>query len=990
MAESNGIIEKPKLGFFQRIRKALLIRNINKTKYNKAPEYLKNDEEVVDALLAHNSYDITEVPFGHQIRALKEKPENIRFLPENSKQSVLKELPDLISQIDRYELLEKIDDRSVSKIYMEYLKNLPIERQVELLTQEQKYYTVKKYGIDTNESHEKSIFPQNTFYKELDMFSPEAVEQAVISLVETAKAQKAYEGENWNLTRKRTYLNLVKIDNLPVDLQIKIALIDNEFISEMAQEAQEKYVGNNPMVFLDMPSSFKVEYVKTHPEFIQLLSQDERKNILYFFPNKEQLSPEIRLKSSIGTYEKPIINNSELYKKILTENWRGSSISASVLTDNIRDTETLAELSRFEPEVLFSQYGEDFTKFKKLGHVTDMFKSQTQDSKITTALEYAQNKLQRNLSNYTLQKTMITSIAKVLLNKKVMERCLPEEIAEFINDPDSQKFKNIIIKTHGERAKQILDDRPMLTIDLIDNIDMFDPIVEEKFGKGVTHNLLSYNSNASKIIGELVRHPEKMHRFEMFDRAIGDYYNDSFADLESKLSNYMQLDDLLQNISEQDLTSERCASLKIAIADIQSRYVKGAYAPNELSTIPLKTLDDLDQYVEKRNRMYDQYVTRNTNPEKIKEAMSRRLFGLTYKRENYSAGTVTLQGMVNAYRLESFVNDERTINSNNFSQDDLDTLELFTIISKIDDPNVLKQIYQELSHRSDIIKVQDVKELKEKVPQQYAQDLVNSLTTVEKAKERAKNGEQGISYQKTDDGFEIISLTGADFKVIEHSTRLDGAGTNNSGISIPNNMPAGKIWRELEEGCSTVSGCVIEANNMHSCDSIGSIHLGFASVPAKQIVGMSPYDAHVSHSKRRIDPEFQYTGAHFDYSEELLRKTAAQVEGIEEKDPTHKYNEATMMRMNVDASGIENYTSDGRIMPDYIIVYGSTTDYHKELAKQFGKDGKPIPIMEIHKEKYPDRSYMRAFQKEDHTIERESGEALKNIKKMVESDDIER
>ena len=169
-----------------------------------------------------------------------------------------------------------------------------------------------------------------------------------------------------------------------------------------------------------------------------------------------------------------------------------------------------------------------------------------------------------------------------------------------------------------------------------------------------------------------------------------------------------------------------------------------------------------------------------------------------------------------------------------------------------------------------------------------------------------------------------------------------------------------------------------------------SIHLGFASVPAKHIVGMSPYDAHVSHSNRRIDPEFQHTGVHFDYSEELLRKTAAQVEGIEEKDPTHEYNEATMMRMNVDASGIENYTSDGRIMPDYIIVYGSTTDYHKGLAEQFGKDGKPIPIMEIHKEKYPDRSYMRAFQKEDHTIERESGEALKKIKKLVESDDIER
>lgn len=55
MIKQNEIIEKPKLGFFQRIRKALLMRNINSIKYNKAPEYLKNDEEVVDALLAINS-----------------------------------------------------------------------------------------------------------------------------------------------------------------------------------------------------------------------------------------------------------------------------------------------------------------------------------------------------------------------------------------------------------------------------------------------------------------------------------------------------------------------------------------------------------------------------------------------------------------------------------------------------------------------------------------------------------------------------------------------------------------------------------------------------------------------------------------------------------------------------------------------------------------------------------------------------------------------
>lgn len=39
MAEQTGIIEKRKLGFFQRIRKAFLMMNINSNKYNKAPMY---------------------------------------------------------------------------------------------------------------------------------------------------------------------------------------------------------------------------------------------------------------------------------------------------------------------------------------------------------------------------------------------------------------------------------------------------------------------------------------------------------------------------------------------------------------------------------------------------------------------------------------------------------------------------------------------------------------------------------------------------------------------------------------------------------------------------------------------------------------------------------------------------------------------------------------------------------------------------------------
>ena len=46
MAENNQMIPKPQMNWFQRIRKAFLVRDISIEKYKKAPEYLKNDIEV--------------------------------------------------------------------------------------------------------------------------------------------------------------------------------------------------------------------------------------------------------------------------------------------------------------------------------------------------------------------------------------------------------------------------------------------------------------------------------------------------------------------------------------------------------------------------------------------------------------------------------------------------------------------------------------------------------------------------------------------------------------------------------------------------------------------------------------------------------------------------------------------------------------------------------------------------------------------------------
>mgnify|MGYP003296767850 CR=1 FL=1 len=133
---------------------------------------------------------------------------------------------------------------------------------------------------------------------------------------------------------------------------------------------------------------------------------------------------------------------------------------------------------------------------------------------------------------------------------------------------------------------------------------------------------------------------------------------------------------------------------------------------------------------------------------------------------------------------------------------------------------------------------------------QYSKELVSSLLTVENARERAESGEQGISVEQTEDGYEIIKLNGADFKILMHTT-----GINNSGLSLPYNENQEEIFKTFEEGCSTISASLIEPEMLKACTVPGRINLGFAGVPPKQILGMAHRDAHVTHNRRVLNPQ---------------------------------------------------------------------------------------------------------------------------------------
>lgn len=586
------------------------------------------------------------------------------------------------------------------------------------------------------------------------------------------------------------------------------------------------------------------------------------------------------------------------------------------------------------------------------------------------------------LSKLTHHQLNSTDVPKVLLNSKVMSSVSADVIIEYINNPSIETLKDIVITTYGEHARQIFEDRPELSTEQIANLDIFDKTIVDKFGIGAVHSALTYTSdtNLAAMLGDLARNPEKMDKYELLESAVGEYFGDTVLDMESKIVAFYEMEELLNGLSLDDLTDERKKNLLLAINDRSMFDLE-----NETRLISLKTLDDLDSYENRRNAMYDDYIQKMCNGTcdtiKIKEAISKRLFGMPYDKSGalstYSQRGSALAGINSWYNLETFTSDERTIKSGMFTNDELDQLELATILTKIYDPKVLKEVYTTLTERENILSPTDFKKTKDKIPLLYATEMVNSLLTVDNAKERASAGEKGISYELTEDGFEVIKLSGAEFRAYVHVT-----GLNNSGIyenALENR------WKTLENGCSTISGSIVEPQKLKGAYAGNGFELGFASISPKQIIGMGITDIHVSHTKRKLDPEMaNYTS--FNYPEQHSKKTVERIEkGI---DAVYAYDEVVATRTQAVVSEIKEGTFGGRIMPDYIVVRGEITEEHKEMAKKLGSEEKPIAIVQLDEAAYEDIVSEKEVEETSKT-ERQRGEVVNEIKKIAKNDDME-
>ena len=964
-------IVKKELNIFQKIRKALFVRGMNTKKahkYPSLPEYLQFDDDVIEAVLNVDSGEIEFVPFEKQKEFLKQRPELITEMYEfKTVQKHIENNPNLVESLEKgnktnfiFRMLYSFDGPN-DKSFIQFLSS---EMQMKLLTETQKYR-----DLDYNDKIVERSGSPMAFYKYINCFSEDAILKFGIKEKKDLEERHA----KGSLFPGKNKLLDYDLKSLPIATQIKLILISDDFIKNVSEEAVLMYANNNPILFEKIPTDIKTKLVNDN---LTLLSKMPLKFQRQYIENNPQafmyakFSPLVPFKiENFSSPEKAI----QALSVMRLNRWRQDGVEDIA---SLKSEEFAWRMGKYNPKSIeISSFINDdnmFRNVKLANYFHKVAQKQDPNSELTQFLSRYQNGNISELS-YEDNKKLVNRIAKIIVNDDILEKVNGTSILEYAQNPTHDKLVEIISATYGEKAAQILRDRPQIELDHINNLYIFKPEIIEEFGIGAVHANLTFDMSTSGILAEFAQNSDLLSQYRKFNNVTREFFPDTAIGLEEKLISFMDCLDLVKETNFENLTEIQKQNLFTMIIDRSD-------AENPIIVDMPKTLEELEMYISKRNAMYDEAIKKESNPEAIKQYMSKRFFGLDYLKDPHhvNLNPTSVYSMCNFYHLDNFVNDSITLNSGKFSEEELDILELLEVFRSVKSPEVLQQLAAKMAEY-DCITPTNIRELKTKVPEQYTQEMVDAIITPEKAKDMVEQGIEGIRAQE-EDGITIYFLEGVDFKAYITNPFMD-----NSNIGRIGPHELAKQWKEKEDGISTISGCVIDQHETKSCVGRNDMGLGFGKINPNQIIGMGNTDIHLAHNKRYLNTSStEGLAVSYDYPEELMRKTERRVEDIEDpyNDPNHKYNEMGILRTEETLSEIQEGTYGGKIIPDYIYFNGTSYNSAKNMALQMGIK----TLFVFDEEKYKYKGHQRAYAAKKENTPRPETSFMQDIKKVVKGE----
>lgn len=499
-------------------------------------------------------------------------------------------------------------------------------------------------------------------------------------------------------------------------------------------------------------------------------------------------------------------------------------------------------------------------------------------------------------------------ICRVLafLNDDVLKNNSEEYLISYFKNPTSAAFKKIIINAYGESAANILQNRPNVNIDMIEEPRIFDSRIIDKLGEGFVQQLMNY----------------KIHNINYFINTI---LEDDFL-----FENYLYVYGLIYSIMGSgietiNLSIEKFINLELVLREnkireliLKDKRILTFIIFNEMDNTYFENKEQIDNYFNVIEKNISNYTGLNSSE---------------------------------IYNIVSIL--DVNIDTTNILTDE--DIEILTIMKAYKDNNEKQEKIIELMDKyPKKFNPMRIHRIQNKVKNIYTNDFNNTM----KEKNESITSKCEKSYI---DSIEVIDLKGEDFCFL-----VSGVNGKYQSQTLSSDtkgyIPPYKVvenWLTLDNGVSTIStsllsetciisegnhnyhmGSKIDINNYAYCD-----FFGFEKIDNYHLLGSGACDQGAMHSTRSVKQRDHI----------VLNETAKKIMSSLFHSKVHN----DYLYPTGNETVIRRYDEEGRrLLPDFILVYDNEPEQLQRaiiMAKEFEKNGHKVKIYRINKEYYKNK-----------------------------------
>lgn len=912
---NNLPMKQDKLNIFQRFRIRLyLMRKYNSSRFNDAPEYVKQDERVLRKMIKGEK----SLSFSGNEKLIELFKTNPSLFDEESKNKVVEyalenRIYDIIFRLTDDEQYDIITSKKENQMFQYLSLNV-----VKKLISEKKF----------NSNIVFSFWGDNDYKPGFLRFCNLEVQIDVIS---QNKKLIQFASDDVQISYLKTHEKDIELVNSVVKNKFfreNISFLANhlEYMREADRETQLKLVKENRENLRYLNRYLQIEIIQKYPDMLEFASNlvkksifnekiEEKINIIKILINKNPQNLKYMLNSS---YEEKMQAELALYTgNMYIFKAKDIFVKYGLLSQNNLQPQISNEFANLSVELLAELVKTDSNYITRVNNI--------EKQKLIFEKLFGKEKLIKfeKYINMHHNKKLEVGYMGLLFNKDILSNNNEETVIAYIENilksgdtkESREQFLSIIDNTYGEKATKILKEREELQdIRNISSLEIFDKRITNTFSEAFINDLLSYNIENFSAFLNIIKNEQDLELFKEYYSILSRVIGENVEVMQKAISEFYYYEDLLRNIDNMNLNESQQEKLICCLCSERNKY-------------DIRTLNELDNYDEIANnemrKEINELIANNTNnisPNSLKEIISSNILGLRYS---------DFDNFMDLYDLDG------ELNSQIFDEDENEILRIIKDIDEIDDVDTLMELCKKLMEKPNIKNPIAIYSALSKIKEHQIEFVNEQFLTKEKLDkicEEEKEKKDRKAYKEIVDGVEIYHLEGLDGNVLYH--RQNESGTSFSSRVLPATL---ETIMELEKpfGVSTISTSYMKISDLAK-DFSSQGNLIFSRIEPENLLVSLNADAGVTHAPKVV-------------------RASGRTQKIRDIFGFKGMNEVAFYRRIRNHKIREKSKLDGRIKPDFICVQKHEDGredgkYSLEDCKKYG-----IPILVIHVDKYIDK-----------------------------------